>query len=87
MYTVYVLYSQTYNKIYIGYTSDLAQRFLSHNELSKKGYTCRFRPWIIAIIEQYESKTDAMDREKKLKGGQGRAYIWSEIKRLGFISA
>ena len=48
MYTVYVLYSQTYNKIYIGYTSDLTQRFLSHNVLAKKGYTCRYRPWIIA---------------------------------------
>jgi len=87
MYTVYVLYSQSYNKIYIGYTSNMNQRFKSHNELSNKGYTYRYRPWVIAITEQYQTKQEAMAREKRLKGGQGRAYIWSEIERLGLISA
>ena len=36
MYTVYVLYSSLYDKIYIGYTSDLNARLLSHNELGKR---------------------------------------------------
>lgn len=35
MYTVYVLYSIRYDKIYIGYTSNLKERLLQHNELSK----------------------------------------------------
>jgi len=39
MFTVYVLYSPAHDKIYIGYTSNLEQRFLSHNELGKKGHT------------------------------------------------
>ena len=34
MFTVYVLYSQKYDQIYIGATSDLANRFLSHNGLA-----------------------------------------------------
>jgi len=42
MFTVYVLYSQKYDKIYIGATSDLENRFLSHNELDTKGYTIKF---------------------------------------------
>jgi|GEM_PF-6190167 len=33
MFTVYVLYSDRYDKIYIGVTSDLGGRLLSHNEL------------------------------------------------------
>nr|WP_237249358.1 GIY-YIG nuclease family protein [Sphingobacterium faecale] len=39
MYTVYVLYSPVYDKIYIGYTGNLANRLLSHNKLSTKGWT------------------------------------------------
>ena len=87
MFTVYVLYSKKYNRIYIGYTSNMEQRLLSHNELSTKGYTTRFRPWIVTFTEDYETKSEAMAREKQLKGGQGRAYIWKEIERLGLISA
>jgi len=55
MFTVYVLYSHKYNQIYIGFTSDLANRFLSHNELATKGHTIKFRPWVIAYTEKYKT--------------------------------
>ena len=42
IYTVYVLHSPKFDKIYIGYTSDLEQRMLSHNELGKKGWKSNF---------------------------------------------
>ena len=87
MFTVYVLYSKKYNKIYIGYTSNLEQRLLSHNVLGKKGYTIKYRPWVVAFTENFDSKTKAMKREKALKGGKGREFIWDEIKRLGLLSA
>ncbi len=38
MFTVYVLYSQKFGKIYIGFTADLDSRFKSHNELATKGW-------------------------------------------------
>jgi len=47
IYTVYVLYSFSYDKIYIGYTSNLIDRFRSHNKLGKKGWTLRYRPWVV----------------------------------------
>ena len=75
MYTVYILFSESYDKIYIGYTSNLKQRFLSHNELSKKGWTIKFRPWKIIHTEEFESKTEALFREKQLKGAKGRKWI------------
>ena len=50
-YTVYVLYSSKFDKIYIGYTSNLIQRFLAHNKLSKKGWSIKFRPWIVVHCE------------------------------------
>ena len=75
MFTVYVLYSQKHKKIYIGYTSDLENRILSHNELGTNGYTLKFRPWSILFTEEYKTKTEAIIREKQLKGGKGRAYF------------
>jgi putative endonuclease len=64
MFTVYVLYSIKFNEIYIGFTSDLNNRFLSHNELATKGHTIKYRPWTIAYTEIFENKTEAMKREK-----------------------
>jgi len=91
MFTVYILYSDKYKKKYIGYTTDLIQRFRSHNLLATKGYTIRYRPWVILHTEIFESLEDALLREKQLKGGQGRQWIDQHIlplyRRIGFISA
>jgi putative endonuclease len=62
MFTVYVLYSQKFDQIYIGTTSDLPNRFLSHNELATKGHTIKFRPWMIAYTEEFETKPKALKR-------------------------
>ena len=79
MFTVYVLFSQKYNQIYIGYTSDLSNRFLSHNELATKGHTIKYRPWIIAYTEEFQTKSDAIKREKQLKNATGRKLIWKLV--------
>lgn len=78
-YVVYALYSKQFDKIYIGYTSNLEQRFLSHNELGKKGWTIRFRPWQIIHTEEFDTKKAAMEREKELKSSRGRYFIRSLI--------
>ncbi len=80
MFTVYVLYSKEYNKIYIGFTANLEQRLTSHNSLGTKGYTLKFRPWQIAYSETFDTKSPAMKREKELKSAKGREFIWKLIK-------
>ena len=75
MFTVYILHSVQSNKIYIGFTSNLEQRLISHNELSNKGWTIRFRPWKLIHSEVFETKSDAMKREKELKSSRGRNWI------------
>ena len=79
VFTVYVLYSEKFDKIYIGYTSNLLERFKSHNELGTKGYTKKFRPWVVVYTEYYPEKKEAMAREKWLKSGVGRKFIHEEI--------
>ena len=80
MFTVYVLYSVKFQKIYVGYTSDLLNRLKSHNELGRKGWTIRFRPWQMIHTEIFESKAEAMNREKQLKTAAGREWIWKLVR-------
>jgi len=82
MNTVYVLYSEKYEKIYVGYSSNIEQRLLSHNELGTKGYTIRYRPWKLIYTESFLLKSDAMKREKQLKSAKGREFIWNFIGRV-----
>jgi putative endonuclease len=76
---VYVLHSARLNKIYIGFTSDLNARLLSHNELATKGWTIRFRPWSLIYSEPFATKAEARRREKELKSAVGRNYIRERI--------
>ena len=82
MFTVYVLFSEKYNKIYIGFTSDIEERMLSHNTFGTKGWTIKFRPWILVYKEEYQTKKEAMTREKQLKSAKGREFIRSLIRGL-----
>ena len=79
MFTVYVLYAPKFDKIYIGYSSDFKTRILFHNKKAKKGWTIRYRPWVVAHTEEFSSKKQAIKREKQLKSAQGRRYIWNEL--------
>jgi putative endonuclease len=79
MFTVYVLFSHYHRQIYIGYTSDLNNRFLSHNQLATKGHTIKYRPWVIAYTEEFATKTEAVKRENELKTANGRKFIWGII--------
>jgi putative endonuclease len=81
MFTVYILYSEKFDKTYVGFTSDIEKRFLSHNELGKKGWTIKFRPWKIIYSEMFQTKHEAMSREKYLKSGVGRIFVGSLIKK------
>ena len=82
MYTVYVLFSTNFNKIYIGYTSNLSQRLQSHNELATKGWTIKYRPWNVIYTENFDSKSLAMVREKQLKSFKGREFIRQLIANM-----
>ncbi|SHF74908.1 GIY-YIG nuclease family protein [Flavobacterium defluvii] len=81
-FVVYILYSEKFNKTYTGFTSNLIERFKSHNFLETKGYTLKFRPWEVVYVEFFKSKSEAMKREKYLKTGVGREFIKNLISKL-----
>ena len=72
---VYILYSEKFDKTYVGFTSSLIERFKSHNELANSGFTTKFRPWLVLYVEVLSAKSDALKREKWFKTGVGREKI------------
>ncbi|MEY2792991.1 MAG: hypothetical protein RJA76_983 [Bacteroidota bacterium] len=83
MFVTYVLFSEKFNKIYIGFTNNLITRFHSHNQLATKGFTIKYRPWKVLLVEFFDTKKEACIREKQLKSRKGREFIKNYI---GFIS-
>ncbi len=74
MYTVYILFSESIDRYYVGYTNDLERRLSEHNR--KKGkYTDAGIPWEVAHIEMFDQKTKAKEREKYIKSRKSRKYI------------
>ena len=76
---VYVLRSLRIDWIYVGSTSDLKQRFNSHNNkenLSTKGYA----PFDLIFYEAYRSKKDALRREMYLKTTKGKTTLREMLK-------
>ena len=83
IYTVYVLFSAKHQKIYIGYTSNLLQRFASHQALGKD-WTAKFRPWSVIYCEYFTDKSEAKKREIQLKQYRSRLKIRTQINHESF---
>lgn len=80
-YYTYVLQSKKDQSLYIGYTSDLKNRFKQHNE-GKNRATKPFRPYKLIFYEAFLNRIDAKDREEYLKSGYGRRTIKALLKRF-----
>jgi len=64
-YSIYIL-SNPQGKYYIGQTSDIDARLIRHNE-GRSTYTRNKGPWKLIYLEDYESRSEAVVREKQLK--------------------
>jgi putative endonuclease len=80
MYFVYLLENRTDQNWYIGFTSNLKRRVTDHNSGNGCVTTARKPSWKLIYFECYVSKADALGREKFLKGGSGRKYLYKQLK-------
>lgn len=62
MFYTYVLYAEAFNKIYVGFTSNLQGRVEAHNHPLNKGYTRKYQPWRLLYSETFLTKAEAMQR-------------------------
>lgn len=74
MFYVYILKSTKDNKLYSGYTSDLRQRVIYHNQ-GKVESTKNRKPFKLIYYEAYSHQQDATAREKYFKTQWGRSYL------------
>jgi putative endonuclease len=79
MFTVYAIHNRLSDKIYIGQTEDLSRRILEHNDgIFQTSYTARFPgEWVLIFSQEFETRPEALRREKQLKSYRGREFIRS----------
>ena len=71
---VYVLQSmRDPAKHYVGRTSDVAQQLATHNT-GGSVHTAFSRPWQLNVVIQFRTEAMAINFEKYLKSGSGRAF-------------
>jgi len=78
MFFVYAIINNT-GKIYIGQTSDLEKRLQRHNGIlknKKSSYTSKNKGvWEILYKENFDTRKEAITREKELKSAKGREFL------------
>jgi predicted GIY-YIG superfamily endonuclease len=73
-YYVYILQSiNNPDKYYVGYTTNIKDRLIKHNEGGDK-YTSKYKPWKIKNAISFIEKEKALAFEKYLKSHSGRAF-------------
>ncbi|HAV12247.1 MAG TPA: hypothetical protein DCX06_01960 [Opitutae bacterium] len=78
MFYVYVL-ENSQGRLYIGHTDDGPRRLSQHNSPEGKEhlgkYTHKNGPWSLIGSECFETRSDAMRREKQLKSWKSPAKV------------
>jgi putative endonuclease len=64
---VYILYSASLDKYYIGSSSQTPEERLQKHLLNHRGFTGRAKDWVLVYTELYDVKSDAYRRERLLK--------------------
>ena len=78
-YYVYVLVSEKDGNKYVGYTSDLKRRLVSHNK-GEVPSTRKRLPMKLIYFEGCLNRQDATKREKYLKTAWGKRYIRNRLE-------
>jgi len=86
MYYIYILYSDSSNKYYVGYSIDPQRRLIEHNSKSFNTYTSKHRPWKLkAYFECGETEQQAMALERFIKKKQKSRRLLEDLCDGSFI--
>ena len=80
MYYTYVIQSESTKKLYIGQTNNIQARIHKHN--SDKNFSTKNNgPWILLFYKEFNTRSEAMLFEKKLKSYKNSNFIIDKINR------
>ncbi len=84
MFQVYILFSTTRQKFYVGYTGDdLVERLRKHNS-NHKVFTGGIGDWELKYKVEFKTKLEAMKREKEIKSWKSSKKIAQLIQHIPF---
>ena len=76
MFYIYILYSESSDKYYVGHTDDPWRRIEEHNSSDHFTYTAKHRPWVLkAVFQCAENRGQAMVIERFIKNQKSRIFI------------
>ena len=76
---VYILTNKNKTTLYIGVTNNLERRLSEHKENKGSKFTKKYQVKHLIYYEVFENISDAIKREKQLKG-------WSRMKKENIIN-
>jgi len=70
---VYIMCSVNHSTLYVGVTSNLASRVYEHkHKIHPHSFTSKYNCVILVFHKFYETITQAIEEEKRIKGGSRR---------------
>ena len=75
-YYLYILYSASSDRYYVGYSADVASRLAQHNSSVRPTYTSKHRPWTLAKqLALGEDRGFAVRIERGVKRMKSRKFL------------
>jgi len=81
MFYIYILYSVSANKYYVGHSNDPDRRMVKHNTTDLNPFTKKWRPWkLVYSFPVSPDRGDALKIERFIKKQKSRRLIEKIIK-------
>lgn len=75
-YYVYILFTKSLNKFYVGYTEDIVTRIDQHNQsFYDASFTKQANDWEVFHLLECNSKTQAIKVEAHIKRMKSKTYL------------
>ena len=83
LFFVYILYSLSLDKFYIGHTGDSLEERLRKHKSDHRGFTSGAKDWEVCYHETFMTKKEAYARERQIKSWKSQSRIREliDIKR------
>jgi putative endonuclease len=76
MFYVYIIYSEKFDRYYIGHTNDPYRRLVEHNTTDEIKFTTKFRPWeMVLSYEVSDNRGEAIKMERFIKKQKNRQFL------------
>jgi putative endonuclease len=79
-YFVYIMASSSLSTMYVGVTNDIGRRVFEHRNGMGSEFAKKYRVSRLVYVEEFENPTDAIAREKQLKG-------WKRVRKNELVRA